>query len=159
MIYHFFDYYLNGDTSSGDKLNEEYADSLCSPLPDTGEEPNLEVNDIEWFEKGEGKDYNYLQGHWKLDNEGGNIEAIDSSGYDNHGVLHGPGYTVGYSGFASYFDGVDDYIQIPDDPSLNFHDTNKFSISAWVKRDGSLISTHESIVCKGITEVDQGYLF
>jgi hypothetical protein len=48
------------------------------------------------------------------------------------GVSNGPSPVPGVVGGAIKFDGVDDYVEIPDQPSLNFGTTN-FSIDAWVR--------------------------
>jgi len=86
---------------------------------------------------------------------------FDSTNYRNDGTPKGglnqdaEGKVCG----ADKFDGIDDYIIIPDDPSLNFHDTNQFSISTWIKRDGSLVTGHESLVGKGYKGAGQGYIF
>lgn len=60
----------------------------------------------------------------------------DSSGNGNHGLLHGGLYEVGrvtgkYGG-ALNFDGVNDYVKIPDDDSLDF-ETGDFTIEMWIK--------------------------
>jgi len=49
----------------------------------------------------------------------------------NNGTVYGSATTVlGKINSAYYFDGVDDYISIPDDSSLDF--TSSFSLGAWV---------------------------
>jgi hypothetical protein len=80
-----------------------------------------------------------LKGHWKLD---GN--AIDSSGNGNDGTISGAipfiqfhespdfGNTLGDTDTLS-FDGVNDYISVPNDSSLQI--TGARSISAWMKFD------------------------
>jgi hypothetical protein len=73
-----------------------------------------------------------LVGHWKLDDGDGNI-ATDSSGNENHGTLMpaSPVWTTeGIINGALDFDGVDDYVEIPDDPSLDI--TNEITLMAWV---------------------------
>ena len=57
-----------------------------------------------------------LIGYWKLDDG----TATDSSGNNNHGTLiGGPTPTTGQIGGALNFDGVDDYINVPNSPSLD----------------------------------------
>jgi hypothetical protein len=63
-----------------------------------------------------------------------NGNANDESGNGNHGTVHGATLTkdrFGNPGRAYSFDGVDDYIVVQDDDSLEIPDD--FSISVWVK--------------------------
>lgn len=59
-----------------------------------------------------------MVGCW-LFNEGGGGTALDSSGLGNHGTLtnfaftSSSGWTVGKSGPALYFDGINDYVLVP----------------------------------------------
>ena len=60
----------------------------------------------------------------------------DYSGYGNHGVPHGPKPTAkGRYGFAWEFDGVDDYVVVRNDPSLNFG-TGDFTLQARIYSRG-----------------------
>jgi hypothetical protein len=66
-----------------------------------------------------------LIGEWLL-----NGNALDSSGYQNHGTIYGPVFTPGYNGQAGDFNGVGDYIQIPS--YMNFNNLTAFTLSAWI---------------------------
>jgi hypothetical protein len=68
--------------------------------------------------------------HWNFD-EGEGTSAGDSAG-DNDGTVHGAKWTKGKFGMALSFDGVDDYVEVADDPSLRFMRSSSFTISAWV---------------------------
>ena len=57
----------------------------------------------------------------------GNI-LQDFSGYGNHGTIHGATWTQGKFGKALSFDGVDDYVEIPDFSGVN----DQITITAWV---------------------------
>ena len=76
--------------------------------------------------------------------------VIDSSKYNNDGTMHvgdaGSGnYTSGRFGGSYNFDGSDDYITIPDSPSLSgFED--KFTLEFWIKA-GTQESWHAPL-CK-----------
>jgi hypothetical protein len=64
-----------------------------------------------------------------------NGNANDASGNDNHGNAFGAVLTAdifGNPNSAYYFDGIDDYIEIPNDISLNFG-IEDFAISLWLK--------------------------
>ncbi len=70
-----------------------------------------------------------LVGHWKLD---GN--ADDSSGHNNHGTLYGgPQWVAGKVGSGALdVDGIDDYVDCGNDPSLQITGT-EITVAAWVK--------------------------
>ncbi len=50
----------------------------------------------------------------------------------NIGTLHGGSYAAGKVAQAFKLDGVDDYVSVPNDASLNFG-TGNFSLDAWIK--------------------------
>ncbi len=73
-----------------------------------------------------------LVGHWQFDDGSGNI-AADSSGYNNTGTLmNGPVWTG--QGELS-FDGIDDYVDIADNPNLDM--TTKLTVALWMKQAAS----------------------
>jgi len=65
---------------------------------------------------------NGLIAHWKLTDDG-----KDRSGHGHHAVEHG----VTFAPTGAVFDGIDDYLQVPDARSLKLG-TSDFSISVWV---------------------------
>ena len=76
----------------------------------------------------------YAVGIWRFE-EGAGINIHDESGYGNHGTFYGnptPVFPDGvYSGTkALQFDGVDDYVDCDNDPSLNI--TDAITIEAWI---------------------------
>lgn len=82
--------------------------------------------------------------YWKFD-EGQGTTANDSAG-ENNGTVHGAEWTSGEFNNALSFDGVDDYVEVGDDPSLRFMQSSSFTISAWVM---PVLETENSfIVCK-----------
>src|SRR5439155_3733366 len=54
----------------------------------------------------------------------------DRSGTGNHGTINGSVDVAGKVGRAREFDGIDDYIEVPDSSSL--HPTGAITIAAWV---------------------------
>lgn len=66
-----------------------------------------------------------LVGTWHFD---GN--AQDSSGNGNHGTINGATFVQGINGQALSFDGVDDYVDIGDNPSLRID--GPYTVEAWV---------------------------
>jgi hypothetical protein len=59
-----------------------------------------------------------LVAYWSFDEGSGNI-AYDASGNGNHGTIYGAKWTQGKIGGALSFDGVDDYVSVPNSASLN----------------------------------------
>jgi hypothetical protein len=76
-----------------------------------------------------------------------NGNANDESGNGNHGTVHGATLAVdrfGNSNSAYAFDGIDDYIAIPDNPTLEI--SEEVTLSAWVSV--SSLEGGEGIVSK-----------
>jgi hypothetical protein len=83
-----------------------------------------------------------LIGWWPGD---GNALDIQNG---NNGTLHnGVAFATGEVGKAFSFDGVDDYVAIPDSPLLNYSD---FTYDAWIAPDASSPSGDNYIICKGV---------
>jgi len=78
-----------------------------------------------------------LRLHYTFDDYDG-VTVADQSGTGNHGSLHGPAPALGVIGSAYAFDGVDDYIECGNAPSLQI--TGGLTYAAWLKtsHDGSL---------------------
>ena len=72
-----------------------------------------------------------LAGHWRFD-EGSGTTANDQSSNGNDGTLiNNPTWAIGINNGALQFDGIDDYVNCGNDPSLNV--TEAVTIAAWVK--------------------------
>jgi hypothetical protein len=80
----------------------------------------------------------------------------DSTKNGNHGNNYGSIAISGKLGTACRFDGSDDYILIENNPSLNFHTPNRFSVSFWMKRDR--LNIYESVISKGTSAYTAGYV-
>ncbi|MEM4461217.1 MAG: hypothetical protein QXY70_03730, partial [Nanopusillaceae archaeon] len=79
-----------------------------------------------------------------FDEGSGNI-VYDYSGNNNHGVLYNNlVWTDGMFGRALSFDGIDDYVDCGNIPSLTL--TGPFSLSAWIK---PMEGTQKTIIAKG----------
>jgi hypothetical protein len=89
-----------------------------------------------------------LVAYWSFDEGSGNI-AYDASGNGNHGTIYGAKWTQGKIGGALSFDGVDDYVRVPDSDSLDI--TNAITIEAWVNCGSSPAGNLRSIVRKEST--------
>ncbi len=76
---------------------------------------------------------NGLVAHYKFDEQDGATTLIDSSGNHNDGTIHG-GVTFvdGVIGKAGRFDGVDDYILVPNSSTFP---SDAITISYWINRD------------------------
>jgi len=89
-----------------------------------------------------------------MNEESGTI--VDYSGEGNNGTTYG-GVTYGAEGkfnTALEFDGVDDYVSVPDSDSLDI--TDAITIEAWVYREFEDNNVHE-VVCKGSDSGHKGY--
>jgi len=64
--------------------------------------------------------------------EGAGTTLHDTSGQENHGTIYGMTWeTLSTSKIVGSFDGVDDYVKVPDDPSLNVESTQEITIVVW----------------------------
>ena len=84
-----------------------------------------------------------LVAHWKLDGD-----ANDSAGSNDGTLVNGPIWTTGQIGDALDFDGVDDYVDVGDQDSLDFVASESFSISTWFKLSQDVSGLTPSIVDK-----------
>jgi len=85
-----------------------------------------------------------LVGHWKF-NEKSGITANDSSRYRNIGTLIGATHLPVWSDKGIKFDGVDDYVDAGNNPSLNI--TNAITVEAWFKKSGNV--AYMALIAKG----------
>jgi Concanavalin A-like lectin/glucanases superfamily len=79
----------------------------------------------------------------------GDGNANDIQGINNGAPQNGATFTSGKVGQAFSFDGVDDYVEIPDNPSLQFGDGINdfpFTIDAWIKC--GTLNANQTIVSK-----------
>jgi hypothetical protein len=66
---------------------------------------------------------------WRFDEISGTT-AYDSAGENNGQLVNGPIWTDGYVNGGVSFDGIDDYVNVANNPNLNI--TGDITISAWV---------------------------
>jgi len=71
-----------------------------------------------------------LVSHWAFDEGSGNIAYDSANG--NHGTIYGATWTTGIINGALNFDGANDYVEVPDDTSL---DLTTFTLEAVFKID------------------------
>ncbi|MGI9471520.1 MAG: Calx-beta domain-containing protein, partial [Rubripirellula sp.] len=83
-----------------------------------------------------------LVSHWTADNT-----AVDNQGLNDGALVSGATYATGVIGQAFSFDGVDDRVQIEDDPSLQL--TQSMTIEGWVRVDSFPTSGHGLVLFRG----------
>jgi len=87
-------------------------------------------------------------GWWKFDETSG-LYAYDSSGNDLTGLLfNGTVRVTGYIGGALKFDGIDDYVDVLNDPNLN--PSSAITVAAWI--NPSAWTGNNRILQKGVSD-------
>jgi len=92
----------------------------------------------------------YTMGLWHLD-DGAGTTPTDNSGNGNHGSFSGAPIWSASSrfGYALTFDGTDDYVSIPDAPSLDMDSaTGAITVEAWIYPHASGSNLWRSILAK-----------
>lgn len=110
----------------------------CSLLSNISQVPATDQNGITYLTKT--LPLTNLVGLWHF-NEGAGDIANDSSGNYNHGTVYGENWVESQSGFgkALKFDGVNNYVEVPDSASLDI--TGEITIECWVKREQAVYQT------------------
>jgi nucleoid-associated protein YgaU len=92
------------------------------------------------------------EAYWSFDEPASSSEKIiDHSGSGNTGTNYIAKVVGGVSGQAFYFNGYNNYIKVPNSPSLNFG-TGDLTVSAWIKTTASTVGWDEArdeILAKG----------
>ena len=106
------------------------------PTPNDGYN-TLKVNSNNYFETTSNNSsvtYENASASWGLNESTGNY-VYDSSGNNNTGTISGATWTSGYLGSALEFDGVDDYVEVINDPTLDLQEN--FTIESWIWLDNN----------------------
>ncbi len=88
---------------------------------------------------------------WALDEGSGSTAHDSNTTSANDGTIYGATWTGGKYGNALHFDGTNDYVEIPNSPTLN--PSGAFSLSVWFKADS--LSDWQGVVSK-LTNVNTG---
>jgi len=72
-----------------------------------------------------------IVGNWLFYYLKGGDHLHDFSPKDNHGAIKGASWKDGRYGWGLKFDGVDDYVEVPDSASLDIPD--EITMTAWIK--------------------------
>jgi len=95
-----------------------------------------------------------LVAHWDFDEGQGNV-LQDKSGNGNDGKIHGAEWVKTGNGYALKFDGVDDYVDCGNGPSLDI--TGPISLEAWVYLESAPKKNEAGIVGKFYTSYTLNY--
>jgi hypothetical protein len=90
----------------------------------------LSTTEIQELAQVETEDTN-LVGWWKFD-DGNGTTAVDSAGGHNGTLINGPTWTTGQIGGGLKFDGINDYVEVPNNASL---EPGYITLSAWIRPD------------------------
>ena len=96
---------------------------------------------------------NSLVGYWSF-NEGNGTVVYDGSTYGNDGIVYGAVWTNGKFGNALSFDGIDDYVEVPDDDSL---DLSTMTLEAWIFLETPVGKTNQSRIIEHKEKVGKAY--
>ncbi|MCH2162138.1 MAG: LamG domain-containing protein, partial [Phycisphaerales bacterium] len=100
-----------------------------------------------------------MVGWWTLDELVGPTAADSISGNDGT-YVNGPVPTPGMVGNGLDFDGIDDFVQIPSSPLLDYVTPNELTIDAWIYLDGAAPAAFEPIFSRVTTSPPaMGYVF
>ena len=88
--------------------------------------------------------------HLTFEEPSGN-KVYDISGFKNDGTIYGATRTTGIIGKALKFDGVDDYVEIVDNPTIQ--PTDAITVTGWVNLRS--FTQYGGIVCRGLA--NNGY--
>ena len=148
--------YVNGSTAIG----VYYTDNTdCSSFSETCVQHNIPIiSDWNWHTlEAKITDPEWVDNDGTIDNIRFDFEGASSTGtayVDYIKFRKGPDWTEGKYGKALKFDGVDDYVEVPDSASLDF--THKsITITLWVKTTHTVESWH-NLVIKDAGHCDAG---
>jgi len=99
-----------------------------------------------------------LVAFWSFDENNRNI-VPDKSGNGHNGTIYGATWAKGIAGTGLYFDGLNDYVDVPDDRGLSL--TDAVTVSAWIWLDLDWLPEGHggagAIVCKHYDVAGKGY--
>ena len=98
-----------------------------------------------WVQDIKPQPFEGLISRWELDEGSGTI-AHDSAG-SNHGTIHGAQWTTGQAGGALNFDGINDYVEVPNNESQQIK-TNQLTVTGWIKLDEDIGNRQRKLICK-----------
>ncbi len=93
-------------------------------------------------------------GYWSFNESSGSV-AIDGSGHGNDGQLINATRVVGEVGNALAFNGTNAYVDIPNNPSLNF--AGPITMAAWIYPQA--IDEYREVLAHGYTLSPTNYVF
>jgi len=103
--------------------NFSYENLTCYNQSTSDADKDIVTNIYNWYKNNQ---------PWAVLNIPLETSARDYSGNNNNGTIYGnPQFVTGIVGKALSFDGVDDYVEIPDSNSLDL--TNTITIESWIK--------------------------
>lgn len=103
-----------------------------------------------------------LVGYWRFEDGSGSLLAVDSSGNGNTGTLNNmdgnTAWTNGRVGGGIAFDGINDFINVPNAPSLEVgRNGADFSVAFWINLGQGFTGAWRNFLHKGATDAERTF--
>jgi len=149
------DYGIYVAESMGDRISNNTISAYDGIYMDNADNNTIYNNDITF---GNNK-YNGLVAYWRLDEHHwtgawGEVRDSSGNGHDGHAQNGADTTADGYIGRAGDFDGVNDWVYVPDSSALDL--TGDMTVEAWINADtfqrfGGIVGKYQSASANGFT--------
>lgn len=94
--------------------------------------------------------------HWKFDDSGGAV-ARDENELNDGTLQNNPTWTTGREGGALYFDGTDDYVDVPSSPQMQI--TGDITFAGWFRLDSAFndVSPNTMVIMEKFLDTNHNF--